>query len=270
MMRIAVIVTTYNRIDALRAVLEGYLRQTDRDFELIVADDGSTAATQEVIRSYQAKSPFPIRHVWQEDLGFRLSAIRNRAIAATDSPYIVFTDGDCIPSIDFVASHRRLAEPGYFLSGNRILLSESFTGRILKEWIPVHEWGTAHWLAARIRGDINRFLPLIRLPGGWRKTAPDKWEGVKTCNLSVWRNDLERINGFDESYTGWGLEDSDLVIRLLRAGVKHKSARFSSPVFHLWHPENDRSRLAENNRILAELISSASVSAMVGLDQYRP
>ena len=267
-MRIAVIVTTYNRIDALRAVLEGYLAQSDGDFEMIVADDGSTMATKDLIEQYQAKSPFPIKHVWQEDLGFRASSIRNRAIAATDSPYLIFTDGDCIPSRNFVASHRKLLESGCFLSGNRILLSESFTMKVLKEKVPVHEWSLSHWLLARVKGQINRVLPLIRLPGIRRKNAPDRWEGVKTCNLSAWRDDLCKINGLDESYAGWGLEDSDLVIRLLRSGVKHKSARFSALVFHLWHPENDRSRLAENNRMLSGLMASDSVRAKVGLDQY--
>lgn len=269
-MHIAVIVTTYNRTDALGSVLNGYLAQTDQDFELIVADDGSTDATREVIDSYRSKAHFPIRHVWQEDLGFRPSAIRNRAIAATDSEYIVFTDGDCVPAREFVARHRKLMEQGYFLSGNRILLSESFTRRVLENQTPIHEWGIARWLVSRFRGQINRFLPLVSLPGEWRKNSPDKWEGVKTCNLSVWMNDLKNINGFDESYTGWGLEDSDLVIRLLRAGVKHKSARFSSPVFHLWHPDNDRSHLAENDRMLTALIASDSIRAKTGLDQYLP
>ncbi len=121
-MRIAVIVTTYNRPDALAAVLEGYLAQTDSDFELLVADDGSTKETAEVVRQFRARASFPIHHVWQEDAGFRAAAIRNRALAATDADYIVFTDGDCVPPPDFVACHRRLGERGWFLSGNRLML----------------------------------------------------------------------------------------------------------------------------------------------------
>ena len=98
----------------------------------------------------------------------------------------------------------------------------------------------------------------------FRKRAPQRWEGVKTCNLAAWRDDLLRVNGLDESYSGWGLEDSDLVIRLLHAGVRHKSARFAAPVFHLWHAENDRSRLAENQRRLDALITSQRVAAEIG------
>jgi predicted glycosyltransferase involved in capsule biosynthesis len=109
----------------------------------------------------------------------------------------------------------------------------------------------------------------VRLPdGGFRKRAPARWEGVKTCNLSAWREDLLRVNGLDESYTGWGLEDSDLVIRLLRAGVKHKSARCAAPLYHLWHRESDRSRLAENERRLDEIRASGRIAAVRGVNQY--
>jgi predicted glycosyltransferase involved in capsule biosynthesis len=112
-------------------------------------------------------------------------------------------------------------------------------------------------------------MPLIRLPdGAWRKRHAHEWRGVKTCNLSVWRQDLVKVNGLDESYSGWGLEDSDLVIRLLHAGVRHKNARFAAPVFHLWHQENDRSRLPENQRRLDALLHSDRVRAEHGLDQY--
>ena len=112
-------------------------------------------------------------------------------------------------------------------------------------------------------------MPLLRLPdGAFRKYSSSAWEGVKTCNFAAWRSDLVRANGFDERYSGWGLEDSDLVIRLLHARVRHKSGRFAVPVFHLWHRENDRARLAENQRQLEEILASDRVMALVGLDQY--
>ena len=268
-MHIAVIVTTYNRPDALAAVLEGYLAQTGAAFELLVADDGSTDETRRVIAGFAARAPFPLRQVWQEDRGFRAAAARNRALAATQADYIVFTDGDCIPPADFVARHCALAAPGCFLSGNRVLLSEAFTREVLARQLPLHAWGMTRWLGARLKGNINRWLPLLRLPdAAWRNGSPERWAGVKTCNLSAWRADLVRVNGLDETYSGWGLEDSDLVIRLLHAGVKHKSARFAAPVFHLWHRENDRSQLAENQRQLDALLASHRIEAQLGLDQY--
>lgn len=268
-MKLAVIVTTYNRPDALAAVLDGYLAQSDREFELIVADDGSTQETGDSVRRYASRAPFALRHVWQEDQGFRAAAIRNQAVTATDADYVVFTDGDCVPALTYVSQHRRLAETGWFLSGNRVLLSESFTRKVLQQQIAIQTWSWADWVRARGRGEINRIMPLVRLSdGAFRKRHPQQWEGVKTCNLSAWRSDLVRVNGLDESYSGWGLEDSDLVIRLLRAGVKHKSARFAAPVFHLWHKENDRSRLPENETRLNDVLRSQRVRAVQGLDRY--
>jgi glycosyltransferase involved in cell wall biosynthesis len=269
-MHIAVIVTTYNRPDALAAVLEAYLAQTDRNFEVLVADDGSTEDTAQIIRQFQERAAFPLRQIWQEDIGFRAAMARNRALAATNADYVIFTDGDCVPPADFVARHRMLSEPGWFLSGNRLLLSKEFTATALREKIPVHLWRLGDWLGARRKGYIERLLPLIRLPDiKWmRKLAPRRWEGAKTCNLSAWRSDLLAVNGLDESYTGWGLEDSDLVIRLIRSGVLSKSARFSAPVLHLWHKENDRSNLEENRRRLEQVISAAHIRAHKGVDQY--
>jgi glycosyltransferase involved in cell wall biosynthesis len=265
----AVIVTTYNRPDALAAVLEGYQAQSTQNFELLVADDGSTETTRAVIEDFRGRAAFPLTHFWHEDRGFRAAAIRNRALAATAADYIIFSDGDCVPAGDFVARHQALAERGHFVAGNRILLSESLTARALAQTLPLHRYGLLHWLAAWCKRDINRVLPLLRRADGhWRRADPQRWEGVKTCNLAAWREDLARINGLDETYSGWGLEDSDLVIRLLHAGVKHKNGRFATPVFHLWHAENDRSRLAENQRRLDAILQSDRVRAERGLDQY--
>jgi glycosyltransferase involved in cell wall biosynthesis len=268
-MHIAVIITTYNHPNALAAVLEGYLAQTDHDFEVQIADDGSGEPTAKLVREFQARAPFPIHHVWQQDEGFRAAAIRNRALAATAAEYVILTDGDCVPSRDFIAQHRRLAEPARFLSGNRMLLSAAFTHDVLTRHLPVHEWNLRHWLVARLSGGVNRLLPLLRLPdGAWRKRSPQRWTGVKTCNLSAWRADLLKVNGLDESYTGWGLEDSDLVIRLIRAGVLHKSARFAAPVFHLWHRENARASLEENRKRLEAVLHSTHTVAARGVSQY--
>jgi len=268
-MKTAVIVTTYNRPDALAAVLEGFCVQSDQEFSLVVADDGSTKDTAEVVQRFAQRDGMALTHVWQEDRGFRAAAIRNRAVASTNADYIVFTDGDCVPSRDFVKAHKTLAEPGYFLGSNRVLLGGAFTDRMLHERIPIHNWGWVDWAGAWLRRDVNRVLPLLSLPDGkFRKGAPDRWEGIKTCNLSAWRSDLVRVNGLDESYEGWGLEDSDLVIRLLHAGVKHKNARCAAPVFHLWHREQDRRYLPDNQKRLKELLESTTTRAVAGLDQY--
>jgi len=268
-MRAAVIIPTYNAPDALAAVLDGYFAQQGQEFELIVADDGSTDDTRRLVEGYARRAPFPFRHVWQEDRGFRLAAIRNRALAATRADYVIFTDGDCIPSRHFVAAHCRLAEPGRFLAGNRVMLSARLTERVLREHLPIYDWGGWQWLHLWFARDAKRIWPLLILPdGAFRKWKPQRWHGVKTCNFSAWRSDLLAVNGLDESYSGWGREDSDLVIRLLHAGIRHKSGRFATPVFHLWHRESDRGQLAENQRRLDDLIASTRTRAALGVDQY--
>lgn len=268
-MKTAVIVTTYNRPDALTAVLAGYFNQADHDFELLIADDGSTDDTRKLVDDHVARAPFKLHHVWQEDSSFRAGAARNRAAARTDAGYLIFADGDCVPARNFVQQHRALAEARYFLSGNRVLLSQDFTRQVLASHDPIHQWRAARWLRAWAARDVNRVLPLLKLPDtAWRKRSPKLWEGVKTCNLSLARADFMRVNGFDESYSGWGLEDSDLAIRLIHAGVHHKSARFATPVFHLWHHENDRSRLVENQKLLDEIIASQRIAARLGVSQY--
>ena len=268
-MNTAVVVTTYNRPDALAAVLAGYQAQSTLQFELLIADDGSGSDTRAVVDQFSRSAAFHVRHLWHEDRGFRAAAIRNRAVAASSADYIIFSDGDCVPARDFVARHQALAERGWFVAGNRMLLAADFTQRALREKLALQNFGAADWLQAWLRRDINRMLPLLRLSDArWRKSSPQRWAGVKTCNLAAWRDDLVRVNGLDETYSGWGLEDSDLVIRLLHAGVKHKNGRFAAPVFHLWHTENDRSRLAENQRRLDAILQSDRLRAELGLDQY--
>ncbi len=263
-------VTTYNRPDALALVLQGFADQSDRDFELLVADDGSRDDTAAVVTAASRSAPFPVAHVWQEDLGFRAPAVRNRAVAATPAEYVVFTDGDCVPSRTLVARHRRLAQTGWFVAGSRVGLGARLTRLVVDRQAPIQRWGLGRWVEARLKGDVRRLLPLVALPlrGSWRTATPRRWKGLVSFNLAVWREDLERVNGFDESFEGWGREDTDLIVRLLMAGVRYKSGRLAIPVFHLWHPPADRSRLEENTRRLEEVWTSRRTRARFGLDRY--
>jgi glycosyltransferase involved in cell wall biosynthesis len=268
-MRIAVVLAVYNRPDALESVLAGYLAQDAADFEVIIGDDGSTDDTRTLVESVARTAPFPIRHVWQEDRGFRAAGARNRGLAAAQADYLIFSDGDCIPPRRFVSRHRALAQRGYFLAGNRVLLSPVFTKRVLEEHLPIHTWRTADWTRAWLAGAINRPWPLLDLPDtALRRRDPGRWKGVKTCNVSAWRSDLLTIDGFDETYSGWGLEDTDLVIRLIHAGIRHKSARYAAPVYHLWHNETDKSGLDVNAQRLDELMASRRTTARLGVSQY--
>jgi glycosyltransferase involved in cell wall biosynthesis len=263
---ISVIVSTYNRDDALYAVLRALSHQSDRNFEIVVADDGSGPATARVVREWALRTALPIKHVWHDDRGFRLSDIRNRGIRESAGIYLVFLDGDCIARPDFVARHRRLCEAGWFVTGTRILLSPELTDRILGERLEPEWWGLARWLPRRARGELNRFAPLLNLRlGAMRKLTARRWRGARGSNMAFWRADLEKVDGFDASFSGWGREDSDLFIRLIRAGVRRKDGRFATGVLHLWHPEADRSRLAENDRQLDEVLNSTRTLARRGL-----
>src|SRR5438067_1465466 len=138
---ISVVITTYNRPDALAAVVRACFMQTDKNFEIIIADDGSAANTRDCVESLAAGAPMPVRHVWQPDEGFRAAMARNRGILAAKGDYIVFLDGDCVPQRDFIARHRALSEPGCLVSGSRILMSEGLTRRVLEHGISIPDTG---------------------------------------------------------------------------------------------------------------------------------
>ncbi|MGB6732466.1 MAG: glycosyltransferase, partial [Xanthobacteraceae bacterium] len=263
---ISVIVTTYNREDALEAALRALAHQSDRNFEVIVADDGSRPDTARVVETWRARLPLPLKHVRHEHRGFRGGEIRNRGIAASGGEICIFLDGDCLAASDFIAVHRRLHETGWFVAGNRILLSPELTAAVLGQGLEAEQWKLAALVRQRVSGGINRLLPMLRLPlGPLRKLNGANWQGAQTCNLVVARRDLDRIDGFDCAYTGWGLEDSDLVVRLLRAGVRRKDGRFATGVLHLWHPPNDRSQLPANRARLDEAMGGSRVRALHGL-----
>lgn len=268
---VSVIVPTYNWPQALFAVLWSLCQQTDLDFEVIVADDGSAKPTTDTIEKLKSKAPFPLRHIWQPDAGRQAAKIRNKAIAQAQNPYLVFIDGDCFVLPNFIRAHKQLAELGYFIHGQRILVNKQKTEALLQqtELLPA-SLNKKHWFKQRIQSQCNRFLPLLRLPlGPIRKLGRSRWQGVKTCNLGVWRQDIYAVNGFDENFVGWGYEDSDLVIRLLRHGIYRKQGRFSVAVLHLWHPPADRTLTSENWDSLQRVLVSNHTRATMGLDQYK-
>lgn len=267
---ISVIVTTYNWPQALEACLLSLLDQKDRQFEIVIADDGSEEPTRELIAGFIKISPIPIRHIHHEDRGFRAATIRNKAAAAAQGEYLLFMDGDCIALPSFIGRHRQLAEIGYFVPGNRLLLSRSYTSQVLQQKTPLHRQAKSFFIGLWLRRNINRLLPLLYFPfHKWRYRQPKLWQKAMTCNLGVWRHDFLAVNGFDEIFEGWGYEDSDLVIRLIHLGVKRKEGRFAAPVLHLWHPHNDRSKHDDNyQRLLQRIDDGTLIRAARGVDQY--
>ena len=271
-MLISLIVTTYNRPDALEAVALSCFAQSDKDFEIIIADDGSTDETRDCVAQLKARSPVPMRHIWQPDAGFRLAMARNRAIAAASGQYVVILDGDCVPQANFIAQHRKLARPGFMVTGSRILLGRAFTQRVLAEKLPLQSLQSPRSLtvAARLRlranGDVNKLLQLlVTLPDIGRERRRFSWRRIKGCNMAIWRSDLELVNGFDESFAGWGHEDADMVVRLFNAGVMRKDGAFATEVFHLWHREAQRDQASSNRAIVLQRALDRTTQAARGL-----
>ncbi|MFM7479518.1 MAG: glycosyltransferase [Planctomycetota bacterium] len=243
---VSVIITTYNRPDALRCVLEGLLTQDRRDFECIVADDGSGPETAALVESFQqrfaAAGITRLQWVWHEDKGFRAAAIRNRAAEKARAPWIIFLDGDCIPRVGFVRGHASCAKGRRLSRGSRVLLSEQLTKDALADRVPLHRLTTRALWRLRRQGQMNQIIPLI---GGlfdgfrsvWTAARLDRWKSVRTCNLALHRSCLESLGGFDERFVGWGLEDSEFCVRAQHAGLRLLRAPASTAVLHLWHRE---------------------------------
>jgi len=249
-------------------VLRALAAQTDPGFEVVVADDGSSGETAAALAALAPALPYALRHVWQPDEGFRAPMARNRASALAAGDYILFLDGDCVALPDFIAQHRRLAAPGWFVTGNRVLLDRQLSESATREQLPLWAWSAPQWLRARLAGRVNRLMPVLRL-ADWSRERRDL-AGAKTCNLALWRQDLLAVNGFDEEFVGWGYEDSDLVQRLLNAGRRRRASRWAIPVLHLWHAAQDRSREQANLARLHRSTSSKAVRARRGIDQYAP
>lgn len=270
---LSVIVTTYQRPDALAATLRGLGGQNDDDFEVIVADDGSEDPTRMLVESANTVGPLAGRvvHAWQPDDGFRAARARNLAVSRSRGDILVMLDGDCVPRPGFVRAQRR-CRPGVALRGSRCLLSESATERVLADGTAVESMGWGGWLRMKLAGDVNRLPQLAGTPIAalGRRLS---WRTFRTCNAAVHRRDFAQVDGFDHAFRGWGYEDSDLAIRLAAAGVVIRGAAPAATVVHLWHREADRTLEGENRARLDEVRTSGRIRAVEGLstiDQATP
>jgi glycosyltransferase involved in cell wall biosynthesis len=255
---IAVIISTYNSPDYLRRVLDAYMHQTRLPDELIVADDGSTRETADVVEEFRGKAPFHVGHVWHEDLGFRAAKIRNEAVKVCRGDYLVFSDGDCIPHRTFVADHATLAQRGYFVQGKRMLVREGASATFAPSFF-------VRLAVQCLKREISGFHHLVRIPG--LAVTKHGLRGIKTCNLAVHRDAVLAINGFNEAFVGWGREDSEFAARLFAYGLKRKDPPFSALVFHLCHPENSRGNLADNDHLLKSTVESNIFRCPCGIDK---
>jgi len=261
---IAVVVSTYNSPKMLRLVLNGYQQQTDCNFRIYIADDGSTADTRDLIETFSSGLSMPVKHIRHQDRGFRKARIHNKVIAQLREDYVLFTDGDCIPLPGLISAHRNIARRNCFVTGHRILLGKDLSACLQAGQAGDLHFTTARFLKWRCSGRINRILPLL-LPA-YASSPHEKLAGIRGCHLACWRSDLVKINGFDEAYEGWGREDSDLTARLLHAGAQRIDLR-GVPVLHLWHEDASRHRLNENDDMLRQCLNSKRIRAVTGLGE---
>ena len=263
-MKVSLIISTYNWPSALNACLQSILMQSRMPDEVIIADDGSGSETRDLIHQFQAYFPVPIVHVWHPDAGFQLAVIRNKAIVVAQHEYIIQIDGDLILHPQFVNDHLNLARQGSFISGSRVLLPDDFSAHILRTG-KIPSWSTLVF-----KGD-NR-LNALHFPALMRYLAPEYKKRqpyyVKGCNMSFWREDLFKVNGYNEAITGWGREDNELAVRLINSGKKRLFIKFGGICFHLFHPVVSREMEELNDEILSEAIKTKILFAARGISDH--
>ncbi len=261
---IALIINTYDQPDYLRRVLAAVGAQTLLPAEVIVADDGSDHQTAAAFKGWPGRKNIRSEHVWQAHQDFRRSRILNMAIAKTTADYIVFLDGDTLPHPKFVADHRALAKPRRFTQGHRALIGHSAArsfGRGGAEFLK-QRWD------ALIEGDVKGWKNLYRWPLPLFRTRRDL-RGVRGCNLGVWREHLVKVNGYNEEFTGWGREDSELAVRLMNSGVLRRDVRGWAVCYHLWHAPMSRAKVPANDQLLSDAIKERRQTCSVGLSQHQ-
>ncbi len=257
---ISVLLATYNWPEALSLCLQALREQTNKNFEIIICDDGSKDETRTLISEFQKDFPVPLKHLWQEDDGFRKTLILNEGIKSANGEYLVFLDGDCIPQIDFIAQHLKLSEKNHLVTGSRILSSQQLTSDLCSNGHWSHKKLRSNALTWGLKGLLNKWLPLfIKLPNvSGRLYKKFEWRRIKGCNMACWKSDAEAIGGFDESLLGWGHEDADFIFRLQKNGVIRKSGAWATEVIHLWHKMADRQTAEKNAAIVrAKILAKA-------------
>ncbi len=243
-MKSSLIVSTYNRPDALEMTLMSIQQQRVMPSEVIVADDGSGIETRELIQKYQHHFNNKLIHVWQEDQGYRLARIRNLAIARASFEYIISIDGDLILHPRFIASHLTHAREKQFAQGSRVLLSQRLTEKAIKnKKLNFYLW------EAGIRNRFNavHHMGLSKIFSGNIQHG----RNTKGCNMAFWRDDAIAVNGFNEVFEGWGREDSEFVIRLLNHGVSRRNLRCSAVTYHLDHGNYNKNISFTNGKVYA-------------------
>ncbi len=267
MIKCSLIISTYNWPEALNLCLQSVLKQSILPSEIIIADDGSKENTWLLIDNFRPQFTIPLIHVWQEDKGFRLSKIRNKAIAKSNYDYIIQIDGDVILNKHFIEDHLHYAKKNSMLQGSRVMLGNLITQQLIQNKainfslinkdIKRKENGIRFYLLTKI------FLYRYRLPSKKPKYF------ARGANMSFWKSDFILVNGYNENFEGWGHEDSDLTIRLMNIGVEKLYFKFAGIIYHLYHKEEKTKKEdMENKNLLHAAYSNRTTRVEIGINQY--
>ncbi len=271
----SVIIAVYNHFNWLRLILDALSAQTVKDFEIVIADDGSSDETVAQIRQYITAHPeMNIVHSWIEDKGWRKNISLNEAVRKASGDYLIFVDGDCIPHRRFVADHLQLRQPGVVLGGRRLDMPQ-FASDVVAEWteLPKNPFRKVSGMILRnifrqsLTETCQQLRRTLRFPFPFGKGLLTADGGFFGCNFSIHRKDLESVNGFDERYLDPGTgEDTDLDVRLLNAGIRH--IRFSHYALMLHRKHKRLVFDSPNNDALLRLaIEQKTTSVPTGLKQ---
>lgn len=258
----SLVIATYNWPEALAAVLASVRRQVVLPTEVVIADDGSGEPTRRVIQAERERFPCPLVHVWHPDDGFKLAQIRNKAVARARGAYVIQVDGDMVLHPGFVADHLDAALPGRFVGGSRVLLDAEPSRRVLEGALPPGPLGRG----VRNRPNALRLPALGRTLGALVRAGGLK--SVRGGNMGFWRDDFVAVNGYDEAFVGWGREDTDLVLRFYRRGLRRSWFKLRGVAWHLHHREASRAALERNDDLLEAAAASRRGRCEAGIDQW--
>jgi glycosyltransferase involved in cell wall biosynthesis len=260
LMKLTLIITTYNWPKALFLVLESVKNQTLVPDEIIIADDGSSSETKTSINDFISNNDLNLIHIWQKDNGFRVARSRNNALKNSTGDYIILIDGDVVLHKNFIQDHLVNSEFGYFVQGSRVLINDVESKKILSG-----KNMSFHFFSPGIKNRKNSIRS--KLLSTLFSNKKNHIQGIKSCNLAFFREDCMNVNGFNNDFKGWGREDSEFVVRLINNGLKRKNLRFNAIQFHLWHNENNRQMLNKNNLLLEKAINDSLVRCDNGIDR---
>ena len=260
-MRTSLVIATYNWPKALELVLLSILKQSVLPNEILIADDGSTKETRQIIKSYSSKFKSGINHIWQKNEGFQKTSILNKSIAKANGEYIIQIDGDIIIHTHFIRDHIKMAKEGFFIHGSRTFLNEKTTqNSIANSMINFSIFSS---------GITNRFnslhsLLLSKILSNTNK----KLKGTRGCNFSFWRQDFIKVNGYNEDMNGWGKEDTELSVRLMNSGLQKLKLKCLAVCYHLHHKISSKEGLNINNSILTLIINEKREVCINGINKY--